>query len=124
MIVADVPSHGFTFEGKVENCRIRFSFNSPPIYPKPSAICGTWTPNGKFQNTAANWAAVPYNNGSVAYSVQNATFLVGRGLLLESGVRCELNLLPSPQSPNVINLWQKTEYFREVSERGCPKLPV
>ncbi|KAF2367089.1 Immunoglobulin-like domain [Trinorchestia longiramus] len=76
LVVADVPKSGFSMTGNVADCVLHFSFSGPPIYPKPTPLCGVWSTDTSYVNTATDWQAVPYYNGSVAYSIDGTTFQV------------------------------------------------
>lgn len=125
LAVADVPTEGFSMQGNVADCILHFSFSSPPIYPKPTPMCGVWSSEALYTSSATDWQAVPYYNGSVAYSIADTTFPV-RSMPLQAGIRCELSFPPSEGSSDDdrIIAWTSTAYYSQVSERGCPALEV
>ncbi|XP_018012358.1 uncharacterized protein LOC108669519 [Hyalella azteca] len=125
LVVADVPKFGFSMTGNVADCVLHFSFSGPPIYPKPTPLCGVWSTDTSYTNTASDWQAVPYHNGSVAYAIHDTTFQV-RGMPLQAGVRCEMSFVPPSgvADDDRIVAWTNTAYYPQVSERGCPPLEV
>ena len=62
--------------GTVDNCTLFFSFSSPPIYPKPTPVCGVWSTSTEYTSMATDWQAAPFYNGSVAYSINSTSINV------------------------------------------------